>query len=152
MTIKSHSCFLAALALLGLLTLILPVPAHAEDCTGPLPFANCTLDENTTAPLGIDLGITLTISAGGLAPGELNINHTIDGNTVVGKGDIVTVGNGGTIIQNADVGGTNSIIGLDIGAGDSWFIDNDADLILEPPVADMRADGGFFVEPIRFSM
>ncbi len=88
--------------------------AWAEDCTGPLPGADCTLDEDTTAPLTIDTGVTLTID------GNISIDHTIDGSTAIGDGDISTTGAGNNITQNADIGGTTPIDSLSINDDNTW--------------------------------
>ncbi|PCJ01336.1 MAG: hypothetical protein COB14_03840 [Alphaproteobacteria bacterium] len=101
--------FLTAMACLAV------VPsARAEDCTGVLPGANCTLDENTTAVLTINNGFTLFTS------GSINLDHEIDGGAVLGDGSIATSGGGDTIIQNADIGSTLGIEQLSITDDDVW--------------------------------
>jgi len=88
--------------------------AVAEDCTGTLPGANCTLDENTTAPLTIDGGIVLTIG------GSVLIDHEIDGDDTIGNGDIVTFGGPNTITQNADIGSQTPINSVTIADDNTW--------------------------------
>lgn len=90
-------------------------PAFAEDCTGILPAADCTLDENTTAPLTIDNGVTLFTS------GSITIDHDIDGSAVVGDGIISTTGAGDTITQTGDIGSTTAIDQLVINGDDIWI-------------------------------
>ncbi len=89
-------------------------PVWAEDCTGTLPGADCTLDEDTTAPLEIDNGVTLFVS------GSVNLDHDIDGSTLVGDGTISSVGGGNTITQNADIGANIGIDQLNIDGDDIW--------------------------------
>lgn len=88
--------------------------AWAEDCTGTLPGANCTIDEDTTAPLTIDNGIVLTTGA------NISINHTIDGSTAAGDGTVQTNSGGVTVIQNEAIGSNTTIDNLVIGDGDTW--------------------------------
>ncbi len=90
-------------------------PALAEDCTGTLPTADCTLDENTTAPLTIDNGVTLFTS------GSINIDHNIDGSTAAGDGTISTTGAGDTITQTGDIGSDIAIDQLIINGDDIWI-------------------------------
>lgn len=90
------------------------MPAWAEDCTGPLPGVDCTIDENTTAPLTIDNGVTLTVG------GSISIDHAIDGSAAIGDGDISTTGIGNNITQNADIGGTTPIDSLSIRDDNTW--------------------------------
>lgn len=102
----------------GALT-ILALCAHssltqAEDCVGTLPGTDCSLDENTTAPLTIGAGETLTID------GNISLNHTIDGNLSDGDGTIQTIGGGVSIQQNAAIGSTTPINNIIINDGDSW--------------------------------
>jgi len=86
----------------------------AEDCTGPLPGADCTLDEDTTAPLTIDGGIVLSIGS------SVVINHEIDGDDNIGDGTIETFGGPNTITQNADIGRNTPINQLTIGDDNVW--------------------------------
>lgn len=87
--------------------------AYAEDCTGSMPGVDCTLDEDTTAPLTINNTTTLTIGA------DVTIGHTIDGDDE-DEGTIETDGGGRTIIQNAHIGRIEAIDSLTIGDGDQW--------------------------------
>ncbi|MGH1403968.1 MAG: autotransporter domain-containing protein [Alphaproteobacteria bacterium] len=89
-------------------------PAWAEDCTGTLPGADCTLDENTTDELAIDNGVTLFVS------GSISLDHDIDGSTLVGDGTISSAGGGNTITQNADIGSNIGIEQLTIDGDDIW--------------------------------
>ena len=90
--------FLISAALVSLLFVMPTKKADAEDCTGVLPGANCTLDEDTTAPLTIDSGITLTVG------GSVLINHEIDADDFAGDGTISTGPGPITVDQNADIG------------------------------------------------
>lgn len=110
---------------------------RAEDCTGLLPFADCTLDQDTTAPLGIDADVTLTIGA------DVTINHTINGNTGVTKGDIATDGGGRAIIQQADLGDVHSIENMTIGTGDVWYVSGGANIFMEQ-LSPIRLNGSTF--------
>lgn len=86
---------------------------YAEDCTAVLPGADCTLDEDTTAPLTIDNTVTLTIG------GSVQIDETIDGSTL-NVGTITTNSGGITVDQRAAIGRTSPIDSLSIGDGDTW--------------------------------
>jgi uncharacterized protein with beta-barrel porin domain len=92
--------------------------AHAEDCTGVLPTADCTLDEDTTAALTIDNFITLTIGA------SVNLNHTID-SSLIGLGTIETDGSGVVVIQNEATGGITNVDSITINDGDTWTANAD---------------------------
>lgn len=90
-----------------------PGAVKAEDCTGTLPGADCTLDEDTTAALTIDSGVTLTIDSSVL------LNHPIDGSAAAGDGSITTFG---TVVidQQADIGGSVGIEDLTITDDSTW--------------------------------
>lgn len=92
----------------------LPI-AIAEDCTGILPSADCTLDEDTTAPLTIDNGITLTVG------GSVLIGHEIDGDDLAGDGVIETFGGPNTITQTANIGANTPIDALNIRDDNTWI-------------------------------
>lgn len=88
--------------------------AVAEDCTGVLPGADCTLDEDTTAPLTIDAGVTLTIG------GSVLIGHAIDADDLLADGAIETFGLGNVITQTAPIGGTLPIDSVTIADDNTW--------------------------------
>lgn len=103
----------------GTAVLVLSVPffygnASAEDCTGLLPTADCTLDEDTTAPLTIDGGIKLSIGSSVL------IGHEIDADDLVGEGEIETFGIGNLIVQTAPIGGATPIGKITIADDNTW--------------------------------
>jgi len=110
--------------------------AYAEDCTGTLPGANCTLDEDTVAPLTIDSGITLTVG------GSVLIGHEIDADDLAGDGDVTTFGTH-NITQEADIGSNLSINNLVITDDSVWT--TSADIVTDSTGADINlgvADGG----------
>lgn len=86
----------------------------AEDCTGVLPGANCTLDEDTTADLTIDNGVTLSIGT------SVTLGHDIDGSILPGDGVISTFGVGTSINQTSDIGATTAIEELQINDDNTW--------------------------------
>lgn len=88
--------------------------AYAEDCVLTLPGADCTLDENTTAPLTIDAGTNLFIGA------SVSIDHAIDGDDNAGDGDIETSVVAGTITQNAEIGANIAVGSLTIANDTIW--------------------------------
>ena len=100
--------------LTALVCSVVVTPAMAEDCTGVLPGADCTLDENTTAELTIGTGVTLFTS------GSINIDHAINGGAVVGDGSIATSGGGNTVTQSANIGGSTGIEQLSVSGDDIW--------------------------------
>lgn len=102
---------LLGLSLCGVM--VLPAAAFAEDCTGTLPGADCTLDENTTAVLTIDNAVTLTVG------GSVTIGHTVDGSSD-DVGTVMTNSGGITVSQTVAIGGTAPIDSLSIGDGDTW--------------------------------
>lgn len=124
----------ACLAIIGIGN---PYAVMAEDCTGVLPGADCTLDENTTAPLTIDGGVTLTVG------GSILIGHEIDAETAAGDGSIATFGLGNNITQNADIGSNLSIDELVISDDNTWT--TSARIVTNSSGADIdlgAADGG----------
>lgn len=86
----------------------------AEDCTGVLPTADCTLDEDTTADLTIDAGVSLFIGT------PVTIGHDIDGDNNPGDGTISTFGVGTTINQTSDIGSNIAIDELLINDDNTW--------------------------------
>lgn len=110
-----HNSLIKKLLLVSLVCFLAKVfPVSAEDCTSSLPGTDCTIDENTTAPLTIGSGIVLTTGA------DISINHTINGSVSDGDGTIQTNSGGVTIIQNEAIGDSTAIDSLSIGNGDSW--------------------------------
>ncbi len=104
-----------------MVSIALPSISFAEDCTAVLPSADCTLDENTTAPLTIDSGVTLTIG------GSVSIDHEVNGNVIAGDGDVQTNSGGIVVDQRSAIGINNAIDSLTIGDGDRWI--SSADII-----------------------
>lgn len=109
---KRH-ILLGAVALgFGLVTPVRGIMAN--DCTGDLPGLPCTLDEDTTAPLTIDSGVTLTVGASVL------IGHEIDADDLAGDGTITTLGGGNNIVQSADIGSNLTIDEFIIADDNVW--------------------------------
>lgn len=125
----------AALAIMAVVFFLAAAPARAEDCTGLLPFADCTLDQDTTAPLDIDHNVVLTVSAGGLSA-PLVIGDAINSRTTVANSTLTTAGNGGTIVQEADIGAipNRRITTVTIGSGDIWYLSGNATLDAEKAI------------------
>ncbi len=86
----------------------------SEDCATTLPAANCTLDENTTADLTIDNGVTLSVGS------SVTIGHTINGDDALGDGAVETFGAGTSVNQTADIGGITPIDSLTIADDNTW--------------------------------
>ncbi len=139
---KRQAAYLAAFIVIAMTAVFSAASVRAEDCTGVLPGVDCTLDEDTVAPLTINQNIILTIDAIP-AGGTLIVGHNINGVNGVSKGDIATAGNGSTIIQEADVGDVRSISAMTINAGDIWYVSNNADFHMET-LGPFLLDGGIF--------
>lgn len=118
--------------------------AFAEDCTGTLPGAPCTIDEDTTAPLTLELGDVLTVGA------DIEIGHTINGNTDNSQGTIQTNNTGVTVTQTADIGTTFTIDNVVIGDTDQWIVDN-ARLVTDNSGTDIDLGGVDGGEAIIFN-
>lgn len=108
--------FITGTALTTFMCLAVSFPIKAEDCTGVLPGASCVLDEDTTAALGIDNGVTLFIN------GSVNLGHDIDGSNTIGDGTISSAGGGigDTITQTSDIGSRVGVDQLNIAGDDTW--------------------------------
>ncbi|MGH1377463.1 MAG: autotransporter domain-containing protein [Alphaproteobacteria bacterium] len=106
--------FISAAFFTALMCSVSVPSSMAEDCTGILPGADCTLNEDTNASLNIDNGVTLFTS------GSINIDHAIDGSAVVGDGNVATSGGGNTVTQSANIGGSVGIEQLSITGDDTW--------------------------------
>lgn len=110
--------------------------SEAEDCTGVLPTADCTLDEDTTAPLTIDGGFSLFIDT------SVTLQHTIDGDDNVGDGSISTVG-AITVDQTSDIGSITPIEEVLINDDSTW--NSSGAIITDNDGSDINlgaADGG----------
>lgn len=130
----------------GLVLLIglFPGLSGAEDCTGTLPGGNCTLDEDTAAPLTIDTGVTLNIG------GSVELGHEIDGDDAPGDGTITTGGAGYTITQSADIGAGTAIdaINFNDGGGETWT--TSAAITTNNDGSDINLGAGLGGETLRF--
>jgi hypothetical protein len=116
--------------------------AYAEDCSGLLPGANCTLDENTITALTIDNGIVLTVGA------SVTIGHTVDGSIANGDGSIITSGAGNIVIQNADIGSLFAIDMLSINDDNTWTTSSGIRTNNDGSDIDLgAADGGELIIP-----
>jgi len=110
--VNRKTYLLAGVSILGVLFGFTHL-AYAEDCTAVLPGGDCTLDEDTTAPLTINNTVTLTVG------GSVTIGHTVDGG-VSNAGTITTNSGSVTVNQTAAIGSTAPIDSLSIGDGDTW--------------------------------
>lgn len=119
MNLKRALCVSASLVCMAVFS---AGPAMAETCTGTLPGANCTLNEDTVAALTINNAVTLTVAPAAAA--TINLLHTIDG-SATNVGAIATAGNGGTVNQTQNIGGIQTIDSIRIGDGDTWVTSAD---------------------------
>lgn len=113
--------------------------AWAEDCSGIVPGADCTIDEDLNVPLTLGAGDFLIFDSST----QLNVNGTIDADSAAGQGSVFTAGGGTEVVQNADIGAGTAIGGFTVGSGDVWFVSSSSiDLI---STGTLTLDGGEMV-------
>lgn len=141
MTHQRQTASLAVFMVVTLFSLLFSVPLRAEDCDGlQAGPGNCTVDEDVNLAITLDTGFVLQFNS----TSPLAINATIDAfNPLLNRsGEIVTLGGGNLIFQNADIGVADPLTDLTLGANDIWFVSSGS--IVLHPSASLTINGGMF--------
>lgn len=94
-----------------------PSISFAQCVTTGSISADCTLSSSSTGAVTIGnvaAGVTVTVDS------DITLGHTFDDDDATADGNIATDGSGVTVTQSADIGTTNPLSSLTIGATDTW--------------------------------
>lgn len=92
-----------------------PSISFAQCVTTGSISADCTLSSSSTGAVTIGnvaAGVTVTVDS------DITLGHTFDDDDATADGNIATDGSGVTVTQSADIGTTNPLSSLTIGATD----------------------------------